>query len=93
MRCKVELREQETEQKKKKVECYKCREEEHKCRECPLWKKVERKGRKKGAVHVTMPQKVQQKGKLARPTREEAQEAKKRLRRAEEDKAVHVAKP
>jgi len=64
----VELREQETEQKKKKVECYKCRKEGHKCRECPLWKKVERKGREKEAVHVIMPQKVQQKGKLACPT-------------------------
>jgi len=42
MSCGVELRKQEVKQEGWKVECYKCREEGHKCRECPLWEKRER---------------------------------------------------
>jgi len=42
------------------VECFKCGEKGHKCRECPLWK-----GKKlrvvEEAAHVAMPQKAQQK--------------------------------
>ena len=42
------------------VECFKCGEKGHKCREYPLWK-----GKKlrvvEEVVHVAMPQKVQQK--------------------------------
>jgi len=60
-----------------KVECYKCEEEGHKCREYPLWEKVERKRGKKKAAHVAMPQKVQQ----------------KELRRMEGQEAVCVAEP
>jgi len=39
IRCKVELRRQETEEKSWVVECFKCGEKEHKCRECPLWER------------------------------------------------------
>jgi len=39
MRCGVELRRQETEEKGWVVECFKCRKKGHKCRECPEWKK------------------------------------------------------
>jgi len=42
---------------------------------------------------VAMPQKVQQKKKPACSTREEVQEAEKRLRRAKEEEVVHVTKP
>ena len=40
------------------VECFKCGEKGHKCKECPLWV------RKEKAVHVARPQKVQQEEKL-----------------------------
>jgi len=36
MRYRVDLREQESKNKEWRVECYKCGEEGHKCRECPL---------------------------------------------------------
>jgi len=39
------------------VKCFKYEEKEHKCRECPWWKKEEKKGVER-AVHVAMPQKV-----------------------------------
>jgi len=42
------------------VKCLKCREQGHKCRECPLWRKTKKE---------------------------------RKLRRVEEEKAVHVAKP
>jgi len=45
------------------VECFKCREKGHKCRDCPLWKrtKEERKLRRvEEAAHVAKPQKAQQ---------------------------------
>ena len=44
-------------------------------------------------MHVAMSQKMQQEGKPARPIREKAQETERMLRRAEEEEAVHVAKP
>jgi len=61
------------------VKCFKCGEKGHKCRECPLWRKMkgERKLRrveKEEAAHVARPQKAQQEGKLVHPTREKAQE-------------------
>ena len=59
------------------VRCFKCREEGHKCRECPLWVKKER------AVHVTSPRKAQQERRPARPVRKKAQEEGRRLRRVE----------
>jgi len=40
----VELRKQKVE-KKWKVKCYKCGEERHKYRECPLWERKERVAR------------------------------------------------
>jgi len=69
------------------VRCFKCEEEGHKCRECPLWeKKVKRvacpDGRK---AH-------QEERRPARPIREKAQKGEKRLRRMEEEKAVRPAK-
>jgi len=38
------------------VEYFKCREQGHKCRECPLW--IKRKNEER-AAYVTRPQKVQ----------------------------------
>jgi len=69
------------------VKCFKCEEEGHKCRECPLWeKKVKRVARpNKGKAH-------QEEKRPVRSIREKAQEGEKRLRRAEEKKAVHPAK-
>jgi len=65
------------------VKCFKCGEEEHKCRECPLWKRklkrVARPNREK--AH-------QEERRLARPIREKAQKGEKRLRRMEEEKAA-----
>jgi len=77
------------------VECYKCGEVGHKCRECPLWKKAKEEKRRveERAVHVATPQKAQQEGKLVRPIREKVQETERILRRAEEEKAVCMAKP
>jgi len=69
------------------VECFKCGEEGHKCRECPLWeKKVKRVARPiEGKAH-------QEKGRPARPVREKAQEREKRLRRVEERKAAPLGR-
>jgi len=69
------------------VECFKCGEEGDKCKECLLWKQM------KKAAHMATPQKMQQERRPACPIREKAQEGEKRLRRVEEDKAVHVTKP
>jgi len=69
------------------VECFKCGEKGHKCKECPLWVK------KKRAVYMARPQKAQQERKPVRPIREKAQEREKGLRRIEEDKVAHVAEP
>jgi len=69
-----------------KIECFKCRKKEHRCKECPLWM------RKKKAAHVARPQKVQQEEKPVYPVKEKAQEKKKRVRRVEKREAVHVAK-
>jgi len=69
------------------VECFKCGEEGHKCRECSLWKKkVKRVARpNRGKAH-------QEERRPARSIREKAQEGKKRLRKMEEEKAVHPVK-
>jgi len=64
------------------VRCFKCREEGHKCRECPLWVKKER------AARVASPRKAQQKRRPVHPVREKAQEKGRRLRRMEEEKVV-----
>jgi len=66
------------------VRCFKCREEGHKCRECPLWVKKER------LACVARPQKAQQEKRPACPVRGEAQE--KKLRRVEENGAAHPMK-
>ena len=65
------------------VRCFKCREEGHKCRQCPLWVK------KKETARVVRPQKAQQEKRPVRPVRGKAQEERK-LRRVEEDE---VARP
>jgi len=69
------------------VKCFRCGEEGHKCRECPLWeKKVKRVVRpKEGKAH-------QEERRPARPIREKAQEGEKRLRRMEEEKAARPVK-
>ena len=48
MKCGVELRRQEMIKGSRTVECFKCGEKGHKCRECLLWERVERRrgGRK-----------------------------------------------
>jgi len=68
------------------VECFKCGEKGHKCRECPLWKK------KKRVAHVAKPQKAHQQEGPAHPVKGKAQEGKRRLRRVEEEEAARVAK-
>ena len=68
------------------VECFKCGEKGHKCRECPLWEK------RKRVARMAKPQKVhQQERRLVCPIREKAQKERK-LRRTEEE-AVCMAKP
>jgi len=69
------------------VECFKCGEKGHKCRECPLWV------RKEKVAHVVRPQKAQQEKKPVCLVRGKAQEKEKRLRRAEKEETVHVAMP
>jgi len=44
-----------------KVKCFKCGEEGHKCRECPLWKGEKKLRVVEGAACVAMPPKVQEK--------------------------------
>jgi len=65
------------------VKCFKCGEEGHKYRECPLWeRKVKRVAcPKKGKTHPG-------ERRLACPIREKAQEGEKRLRRVEEGKVA-----
>ena len=65
------------------VKCFKCREEGHKCRWYPLWKrKVKRMARpKESKVH-------QGERRLARPINKKAQEGEKKLRRVEEGEAA-----
>ena len=72
------------------VKYFECREEGHKCRECPVWKK--RKNEEKVA-HMVKPQKAQQEKRLAHPIRGKAQKGERRLRRAEEEEAVCVTRP
>jgi len=68
------------------VRCFKCREEGHKCRKCPLWVKKER------AARVASPQKAQQERRPARPVRGKAQEEERKLRKVEEDGAARPMK-
>jgi len=58
MQCGLEKRTIRRQEEVRRVECFKCEEKGHKCRECPLWKKVERKGVERAAC-MAMPQKVQ----------------------------------
>ena len=44
-----------------KVECFKCGEKEHKCREYPLWKGEKKLQVVEEVACVAMPQKAQQK--------------------------------
>jgi len=76
------------------VECYKCGEMGHKYRECSLWKKAKEEKRRveKRTAHIAIPQKTQQKERLACSIREKMQEAERTLRRAEEEEVVHMAK-
>jgi len=74
------------------VKCFKCGEEEHKCKECPLWRKKEKKVERvvcpvQGEVHQP------EKRKPAHPIKGKVQEEQRKLRRVEEEKAVRMAKP
>jgi len=62
------------------MKCFKCGEEGHKCRECPLW--IKRKNEEKAAC-VARPQKAQQEGRPAHPIKGKVQEKERRLRRVE----------
>jgi len=69
------------------IRCFKCGEEGHKCRECPLWeKKVKR------VVHPDKGKAHQEERRLVHPIRKKAQEGEKRLRRMEEEKIAHPVK-
>jgi len=69
------------------VRCFKCGEEGHKCRQCPLWKKEKRMVRpKEGKAH-------QGERRPAHPVRGKAQEKERRLRRVEGSEAARVARP
>jgi len=72
------------------VRCFRCREEGHKCRECPLWIKGRNKEK---AARVAKPQKVQQEKRLVHPAKGKVQERERILRRVEGSKAAHVASP
>jgi len=65
------------------VRYFKCGEEGHKCRECPLWEK-----RTKRVVHPVQGKMHQGERRWVRPIREKAQEGERRLRRMEEGKAA-----
>jgi len=69
------------------VRCFKCKEEGHKCRKCPLWeRKVKRVAHpKKGETH-------QEERRPVHPIREKAQERERRLRRIEEEKTARPVK-
>ena len=69
------------------VECFKCGEKGHKCRECPLWEKKERVAR------VAKSQKVHQQKRPVCSIKGKAQEEERRLRRVEEKEVACVAKP
>ena len=61
------------------VRCFKCREEGHKCRECPLWeKKVKRVAhpdeRKAHQKEKRREMRQVKKGEAARPVKEKAQQ-------------------
>jgi len=49
--------------------------------------------KKEKAVHMLRSQKVQQRERPAYPVKGKAQEKERRLRRAEEEEAAHVARP
>jgi len=72
------------------VECYKCGEKEHKCRECPLWEKRVKE------VVCPIEEKVHQgeRRKLAYLERGKVQECikRKQLRRTEKGEVVCPAK-
>jgi len=69
------------------VRCFKYREEGHKCRWCPLWKKEKR------VVHLKEGKVHQEERRPAHPEKGKAQERERRLRRAEEEGVAYVAKP
>jgi len=86
MQCRVEertIRKQEM----VVVECFKCGEEGHKCRQCLLWERVAHPAERK--VHQ------QGERKPAHLERGKVQEysKKREVRRVEEEEAAHVAKP
>jgi len=72
------------------IRCFRCREEGHKCRECPLW--ITRKKEEK-AVCVARPQKAQQERRPVCPAKGKVQEGEKRLRRVEGSRVAHMVRP
>jgi len=69
------------------VECFKCGEERHKCRECSQWERKEKR-----VAHPNEGKAHQKERKPVRPVREKVQERERRLRRMEEEKAVRLVK-
>jgi len=72
------------------VRCFRCREEGHKCKECPSW--IKRKSEER-AARVARPQKAQQEKELACPEKGKAQEKERRLRKVEEKEVACMVKP
>jgi len=60
MQCEVEGKEIRRQEEVRRVECFKYREEEHKCREYPLWKEIKKRRVEERVAYMAMPQKVQQ---------------------------------
>ena len=58
IQCRVKEKKIRRQEEARRVECFKYVEEEHKCRECPLWKGMKERQVEKKTVHVTMPQKA-----------------------------------
>jgi len=57
---------------------FKCKEKGHKCRECPLWERKEKR-----VVHPVKGKAHQEERRPTRPVREKAHEGERRLRRVE----------
>ena len=58
IRCGLEERMIRRQEEVRRVECFKCGEKGHKCKECLLWKKEKKREVEKVMAHIARPQKV-----------------------------------